>query len=1086
MVSGTIAIRFKVTDDTGVDTASVSATVEGVVGDLSLTSVNANTYQGSVDSAQFSAGLSFPLITVQADDVDGNHSVGLRRFGVDKRRLASTWVSDHKVAAGETITVTCSFRRGLTVLSGISTEVVVTPTVAGLAVTGQTATFTPTATGKYRVKCGEVGGAAMDAAGQEVVVEAAALASVETVIAEPTGRVGTRIITQCRGLDTYGNQLLSLGGVSVQVPNNVESQHLGGQLFSVTRYTVGKFNVACASSGKVDSTPVQVTLSAGEAARSATKVSVNGATAVKEATAQPTDTLTVQCVPKDAYGNVVSGVTTKYSVIPADGQPMTTYKVIKTGSTFTATKAGYLYVVCGVEGTYAEDDTPARVHVTPGLPMTWSVNLLDQDCYWADRRLPLAIDVYDYWGNRVANPAVTVSTVPSGGIIAENNGRYSVGDSDGDYAITATIGGSHHAGANLPDFTGDIRVDSTPPLISITSPLRGATLESGTMEDSDVSITGSISDSVSPLKSATFNDQAVSIGGKQKTVALSRNQSSRWGLSMITVEAEDECGNFSVLAQSYLRSPAYSPLSPDPADPQNPVDPAVQVKPEAVGQALTAQFNQVIIDDGDRADNDDVASLGEAVALNTDLDARLPDILMITPDSNGDGQIDTYKTCIGKTTWYGGHKVTKNGTFTYSNPRVEYIKAVSGGLKVKMTIDDMRLPIYVEKTVEPGFCILSNKFEKAGTALLEQATLEGTGAMALAGGKADANFSGVSVNLYHPDAAAGLPYLDIEWWEPIDDILDSVLNSIAGTLVPSLKDGIALTRLEPLVEDFFSNFSLATSFTVPAPVNMTINLESGFDYLAFSGPENSGNAGVGLYAQVFPSSRGANIDATARGPIRRNGDRPTFSSSDYAFGLALKDDLVNQALWAVWYGGGLDLDDATSLLSSGMDNVELSIQFKSPPVMMPGRATNQSEAGISGPHEVDLGVGDIYIDASVDIPEFGDVDVSMHVSAILGGFIDLKSSTNELILGLDGSNPLVWVQIDSIGEPALQGRVSVLFTEVIRALLPKLLKSVVKKIPLPVVDVGGLAGLPQSEIWELSDGDIDRLSMHYRFTGSLR
>ena len=98
----------------------------------------------------------------------------------------------------------------------------------------------------------------------------------------------------------------------------------------------------------------------------------------------------------------------------------------------------------------------------------------------------------------------------------------------------------------------------------------------------------------------------------------------------------------------------------------------------------------------------------------------------------------------------------------------------------------------------------------------------------------------------------------------------------------------------------------------------------------------------------------------------------------------------------------------------------------------------------------------------------------------------MNPGTNELVLGLDGSNPLVWVEVETIDEPLLQGLVSKLFTDVFRGMLPKLLKMVVKKIPLPVVDVGGLANLPQSEVWELSNGNIERLPEHYRFSGSLR
>ena len=54
----------------------------------------------------------------------------------------------------------------------------------------------------------------------------------------------------------------------------------------------------------------------------------------------------------------------------------------------------------------------------------WDLSI--QDCYWAGRRLPLDIDVYDYWGNWIENPSVTVSTIPSGGVVTEgglNSGK---------------------------------------------------------------------------------------------------------------------------------------------------------------------------------------------------------------------------------------------------------------------------------------------------------------------------------------------------------------------------------------------------------------------------------------------------------------------------------------------------------------------------------------------------------------------------------------------------------------------------------------------------------------------------------------
>ena len=78
------------------------------------------------------------------------------------------------------------------------------------------------------------------------------------------------------------------------------------------------------------------------------------------------------------------------------------------------------------------------------------------------------------------------------------------------------------------------------------------------------------------------------------------------------------------------------------------------------------------------------------------------------------------------------------------------------------------------------------------------------------------------------------------------------------------------------------------------------------------------------------------------------------------------------------------------------------------------------------------------------------------------------------------------MEITEIGEPAIQGEMSVLFTEVLGAIVPRLLSAVVGSIPLPTFDVGGLAGLPVSEVWELSNGDIERVLDYYRLTGGLK
>ena len=61
------------------------------------------------------------------------------------------------------------------------------------------------------------------------------------------------------------------------------------------------------------------------------------------------------------------------------------------------------------------------------------------------------------------------------------------------------------------------------------------------------------------------------------------------------------------------------------------------------------------------------------------------------------------------------------------------------------------------------------------------------------------------------------------------------------------------------------------------------------------------------------------------------GALPSFDRGPYSFGIGLRDDLINQVLWAVWYGGGLSLDDPTALVG-GLLLCHSLIDALTPPV----------------------------------------------------------------------------------------------------------------------------------------------------------
>ncbi len=1058
----TITIRFQVSDDTGVDDASVKASVEGW-GAVALTEITTATYEGTVERGQLAEGLSFPLLTIEADDLEGNHSEYFRRLVVDNRVAVVTSLSANVVTAGTSLGVTCRFMRGLEEVSTSAAAVTVSPAVSTLVMDGAGAIFTPTVAGTYRVHCSSEDGSMVDAQGQEVRVVAGAAFSTDTLIADPDGRAGDRVLVECRAFDLYDNELGFPVWAGLSVDSGVETQHLGGRLFSVRATRVGDYEVGCSLGGLEDGTPALLSVSAGDPALTTSRVSVSGGPSAENAVVSPLEAVEVHCAATDAFGNPVPGATLHYSLVPSDGRPPVAYGVVQSSDTFYGTKAGYVFVVCGVDGFYAEDETPARVRIASGLPYLWEVNVLEQDCYWAGRRLPMVMVVYDYWGNIISDPDLELLSIPEGGVVKDSAGVYRLGP-DGDFDVTLSLQGPKHSENLIRDYVLRLRVDSTPPLISITSPERGETLAQGTLSPMDVSVEGLVVDDVSPITMVRLNGETVEVGGEDLSVDLSQIHSSRWGLSVVTAEAEDECGNFGVRAQSYLRSPSYY----DAADEGGASGP--------VSQGIAARLNQTVLDDEKRGDLNDLASLAQAVVANTDLNAAMPEVLGVSPDEDGDGNIDLVHYNCGVWTEENentGYKVWKTGDFVAGDVDFEYLRAVNGGVHLRMSMDNVYLPLGLYGNWDAG-CFGDADVTVFGAVSVSSARLEATVMLSLEGSDPAVSMEDVTVNLVDPYVDLDFESRFLEWM--IEGVLNAVLNSLKGQVEDIL--GAQLSdAIGPLLKSFLGDFSIATAIEIPEPIGMTLQLGSGLDYLQFAGPEGSGYGDLGLYTQVYPSARGASIPADARGAIRRGGERPEFGDS-YAFGVGLKDDLINQVLWAAWYGGALDIADAGGLLGQDMGDISLSFEALSPPVMMPG-------PGAPG-HDIEMGIGDAFIEASVAIPDMGTLEMSMYLSAIIGGSMDLDPTTNELIISLDSTNPQVWVEITEIGEPAIQGEMSVLFTEVLGAIVPRLLSAVVGSIPLPTFDVGGLAGLPVSEVWELSNGDIERVLDYYRLTGGLK
>jgi hypothetical protein len=240
----------------------------------------------------------------------------------------------------------------------------------------------------------------------------------------------------------------------------------------------------------------------------------------------------------------------------------------------------------------------------------------------------------------------------------------------------------------------------------------------------------------------------------------------------------------------------------------------------------------------------------------------------------------------------------------------------------------------------------------------------------------------------------------------------------------------------------------------------------------------------GLGVQFYPESRGPGISASSKGAIRKDGSIADLTGGVAALGVGVKDDTLNQLLWAFWYGGAFDLDLSAMVADVAPKGTQLSVSAALPPVVM---------AGADG-YDVRIGMGDMLVRAEIDLAQFlgdfaqGSMPFSMeaYVSMVLGGSIDIDSVRNELHVLVDEDIEAV-VQIVSIDDVAApyRGELGELMADLMRDYGPELLRDAASVMPIPALETGGLPYLPDNVYWGLGNADIRREASYLALTGNL-
>lgn len=637
------------------------------------------------------------------------------------------------------------------------------------------------------------------------------------------------------------------------------------------------------------------------------------------------------------------------------------------------------------------------------------------------------------------------------------------------YAATVTVSGSGTDPETLS--VALLLTRSDPPTIVITSPTRAAMLEAGTLDATEVQVTGEVCHGTVPITSLVVLGEDVPVSGTELCEPFDVLQSSSWGLSTVTVRAENAFGRVAETVQSYLRSPTYFPFA------QSQMQSALAAS--KVSRAVLAHLRQPAVDDGIRGtlanpDADDLATLVWLQLSQTDLNASMPNPLVRDPANAGANvSYDCIFPIPDRTNPATGIRINR-GTMSYGTPTVNLVQAVDGGLIASLSVSNVTVPLTVLAWFDGG-CYLPNlSHTVTGSISLTSGQVSGTWNVSLAANGVSASSVSTSLN--------GLQ-VDIDWGA-LDFLgLGSLLDDAANALVEAFEDGIA-DALAGLIQDASPPIIEGTleAFTISQPDVLNgagTGSVSELDRIVASGPAGSGFLELGLATQVWPVDVPSGPDL-AFGAIQADGPLPSFPSVGYEVGFALEDDLLNQILWSVWRTGAFEIPDLSVYTGEEYPGLEGSVSALLPPVVMPS----------TDGHMLDVGWGDLAVSLTVDRTVFGlpgflagdPIVVEAYASGVVGVDLELNDATYRLNVTDLVSSLAVQIDTDAgLDREALADAVE----QALTALLAKLVPEAFKAMKLPQIDSGDVPGLPADHAVRVGNATLDRDGRYLRLLGGV-
>lgn len=622
-------------------------------------------------------------------------------------------------------------------------------------------------------------------------------------------------------------------------------------------------------------------------------------------------------------------------------------------------------------------------------------------------------------------------------------------------ALAAGCGGSGSrpgAAAEPPGYLG--------PDIALSDPPRGAVLVADG-SGAAVPIAGRACDPAHALAQLRIDGQSLPVAGGGSCVPFALQHAVRLGLNVVHAEATNDAGETGTLAQSFLWSPDYFGAAGSPGS--------------MAESGVVLQLGPSFLDDGDRSTLNDVASVAQRQLAGLDLDAVVGPVRLAQPDADGDGAIDTARYgCVfySQLNERTGFEARKAGPFTHGGVRVDHLRLADGGVSVRVTVAEPRLPLAVTGYLDSG-CLGVARMTVTGDASAAALVLEGQASVALdAAGRPAVSFPSFAATLV--DLRLDIDLGALANWTGLGSAIgDAIAAGFRGAVEGAIRDAVQGEVAARLSGTLAALGAFQTSIALPPEIGgAELLVRSALDALDFSAQR----AVVGVSLQVVPRAPRAEHQATSPGAMRMGGARPDASGlAASALAVGVKDDVLNQVLHAAWLAGAFDRD-LSALASGFLPGAQLAVFANLPPVLMP------QEGGAPG---VDLGWGDLAFDLRLPAPQ-GTARAQGFLSAILP--IDRLDAGPAGIEIAFAPSALAWVQVTGVTwgpGPVAREAATAILEGAMRNLLPQALAGALRPAPLPPLDLRALdPGLPALSL-VLGAPQMARLGRYEFLSGSV-